>query len=65
MNVRKWLASGLFTLAGALLGYFWSVNGACAAGGNCAILGNPFLSAVYVGVIGFLISLLIPRKKEQ
>ncbi len=60
--LKKGLIPGLFTGAGMLIGYLWSVKG-CTTG-NCVILGTPMLAAVYVGVIGFLISFLIPRKEK-
>ena len=62
--LKKWIIPVSFTLGGAAVGLFLSQSPLCI-NGNCRILGSPLLSAAYVGVIGLLISSLIPRKKEQ
>lgn len=56
-RIIKLLISAAFVLVGATLGYvyyrFWGCNG------TCAITSSPYRSAVYGGIMGFLLRHII------
>ena len=54
-NLKKWLRPVLFTLGGALAGYLYYRLVGCASG-SCAITSNPYITVLYTGLIGFLLS---------
>ena len=49
---------------GALLGYAYYYYVGCVSG-TCAITSNPYISTIYGGVIGLLISFPSKRKKTE
>ena len=51
-------------VAGALLGFAYYYYVGCY-NGSCAISSNPYISTVYGGLIGFLISFPSKRKKKK
>ena len=59
--MKKLLRPSLFVLAGALagLGYYYLFG--CS--GNCAITSHPWMTMVYMGVIGGLLSGIVGRKE--
>ena len=54
-KIKKWLKSVLFTAGGALVGlaYYYFVG--CPTGA-CPLTSNPFITMVYMGFIGWLLS---------
>lgn len=59
--MKKFVRVGLFVLAGVLagLGYYYLFG--CS--GNCAVTSSPWMTMVYMGVIGGLLS-VVTQKKE-
>ena len=59
--MKKFIRVGLFVLAGVLagLGYYYLFG--CS--GNCAVTSSPWMTMVYMGVIGGLLS-VVTQKKE-
>ena len=51
-------------VAGALLGFAYYYYVGCN-NGSCAISSNPYISTVYGGLIGFLLSFPSKRKKKK
>ena len=60
--MKQILRTALFVAAGALagLGYYYLFG--CS--GNCSITSSPWMTMVYVGVIGALLS-AVTQKKEK
>lgn len=52
---KRLLRPALFTLGGAVAGYFYYYFVGCASGA-CPITASPVRSMVYVGLIGLLLS---------
>ncbi len=52
----RWLRPALFTFGGALVGYLYYRVIGCASGA-CAITSNPVNSMLYMGAIGWLLSI--------
>ena len=50
--------------AGALLGYAYYFYIGCVSG-TCAITSNPYISTIYGGVIGLLLSFPSKRKEKN
>ena len=68
-SIWKWLLPALFTLGGMLVGLAYYYRTGCASG-NCAITASPLRTMLYMGLIGLLISMLLPtgcncNKKEK
>ena len=59
--MKQFLRPLLFVLAGALLGFGYYYLFGCA--GNCTILSSPWMTMMYMGVIGGLLS-EVTKKKE-
>ena len=59
--MKRFLRSGLFVVAGALVGLGYYYFFGCF--GNCSITSNPWMTMVYVGIIGGLLG-EVTRKKE-
>ncbi len=55
------LAVALFSLAGVAGGYVYYLLVGCKTG-TCAITSNPYLSMIWGGVMGYLLSDLIFKK---
>ena len=51
-------------VVGAILGYAYYYYIGCVSG-TCAITSNPYISTIYGGVIGLLISFPSKRKKTE
>ena len=62
-NIKKWLKRILFTAGGALVGlaYYYFVG--CSTGA-CPLTSNPFITAGYMGFIGWLLSGVFGRGCE-
>lgn len=62
--MKKWLRPALFVLGGALagLGYYALVG--CSTGA-CAITSSPLRSMVYMGLIGWLLSIALRPCKSS
>ena len=59
--MKKFVRLGLFVLAGALVGLGYYYLFGCS--GNCAVTSSPWMTMVYMGVIGGLLS-AVTEKKE-
>ncbi len=64
--MKKWLRTLLFALGGAAAGYLYYRFVGCTTG-TCRIASNPYLSMVYLAVVGLLLSGIFskPQKKEE
>ena len=62
-KLKKLLRPLLFTIGGALagLGYYYVVG--CSTG-SCAITSNPFITMIYMGVAGLLLSGLFGKGRD-
>lgn len=60
--MKRFVRLGLFAAAGALagLGYYYLFG--CS--GSCAVTSSPWMTMVYVGVIGGLLGVVTEKKKE-
>ena len=60
--MKKWIRSLLFVAAGALagLGYYYLFG--CS--GNCAIVSSPWMTMIYVGIIGGLLGEITKKEKK-
>lgn len=60
--MKRFVRLGLFAAAGAMagLGYYYLFG--CS--GNCAVTSSPWMTMVYVGVIGGLLGVVTEKKKE-
>lgn len=54
-RLKKWLRPALFTLGGGLVGLTYYTLAGCTTG-SCAITSSPFTSAVYMALVGWLLS---------
>ncbi len=54
----------LWSVVGAAAGYAWYYFVGCTTG-SCAIGSNPYISTMYGGVVGFIASGGIDRKKAE
>ncbi len=61
--MKKYYKHILFTVIGATGGFLYYYYIGCASG-HCPITGNPYISTVYGGVLGFLFA-MSPNKKNQ
>ncbi len=60
---RKWLRTGLFVAVGALAGLLYYRFFGCGA--VCPISSSPWWTMAYMGLMGFLMSVLLePKPKE-
>lgn len=59
--VKKKLRVLLFAAAGALVGLGYYYLFGCS--GNCAVTASPWMTMFYVGIIGALLSGVIPAKE--
>ena len=55
---KPWLRRGLFILGGAAVGYLYYRFVGCSSG-SCVITANPRSSMLYMGLIGFLLSIAL------
>ena len=60
--MNRYVRLGLFAAAGALAGLGWYYLFGCS--GNCAVSSSPWMTMVYVGVIGGLLGVVTEKKKE-
>ena len=54
-RMKKWLRPALFTLGGGLVRLTYYTLAGCTTG-SCAITSSPFTSAVYMALVGWLLS---------
>ena len=54
-RMKKWLRPALFTLGGGLVGLTYYTLAGCTTG-SCVITSSPFTSAVYMALVGWLLS---------
>ena len=59
--MKRIVRPGLFVIAGALVGLGYYYLFGCS--GNCAITASPWMTMIYTGVIGGLLS-EVTKKKE-
>ena len=59
--MKRFLRPALFVMTGALLGLAYYYFFGCS--GNCAVTASPWMTLVYMGVIGGLLS-VVTQKKE-
>jgi uncharacterized membrane protein YedE/YeeE len=59
--MKKFIRPGLFVLAGVLVGLGYYYLFGCS--GNCAVTSSLWMTMVYMGVIGGLLS-VVTQKKE-
>lgn len=62
LNINKWRIAG--TGVGLLGGFLYYHFIGCSSG-TCPITSNPFISTIYGGVIGYLISDLFKKKEVK
>ena len=58
---RKWLLPVILAIAGCLAGYAYYRFIGCS--GGCAITSSPYISTLYGGVIGLLLSVAVAPEK--
>ena len=62
--LKRWLPTVLFSLAGMAGGFLFYRYVGCATG-SCPITSDPYISTIYGGVMGLLLSgAVLPEKKE-
>lgn len=62
-NKQYIIASIIFVVAGILAGYIYYITVGCSTNG-CAITSNPFISSLWGGLIGYLLSGVVFKKKK-
>lgn len=55
--IKRFRLSLLAVIAGMILGYLYYVKVGCVTG-TCPISSNPYISTVYGGVLGYLVSVV-------
>ena len=55
LKLKKWIRPLMFTAGGALLGFVYYYAAGCAEG-SCTITSNPFITRIYMGTVGLLLS---------
>ena len=61
--MKTWIMSVIFILAGALLGFFYYRFFGCS--GSCPITSSPWMTMVYFGLMGGVLSMgFVPGKKK-
>ena len=63
-RMKKWLRPALFTLGGGLVGLTYYTLAGCTTG-SCAITSSPFTSAVYMALVGWLLSSVFGSGNSQ
>ncbi len=63
-NKQYLIVITIFSVAGILAGYVYYLEVGCTDNG-CAITSNPYLSALWGGLIGYLIAGVLFSKKEK
>lgn len=61
--MKKWLRPALFILGGALAGLAYYALVGCSTG-TCAITASPLRSMVYMGLVGWLLSVALRPSKD-
>lgn len=61
---KKWMRPALFTIGGVLAGLAYYHFIGCATG-SCPITSNPVSSMVYMGLIGWLLSGVFGKGRED
>lgn len=61
--MKKWLRPALFILGGALAGLAYYALVGCSTG-TCAITASPLRSMVYMGLVGWLLSIALRPSKD-
>ncbi len=59
MKQYKWLRTVLFTVGGVLFGLGYYHLAGC--GGNCAITASPWTAMIYMGLLGWLLSVFFGK----
>ena len=62
MAKRKWIRHMVFVACGMAVG--WAYARFIGCGSSCAIRSNPQILAPYMGVIGFLLSVMTAKEKQ-
>ena len=63
-NKKKWLRPALFTLGGALAGLAYYKFVGCASG-SCAITSHPLTAALYMALVGWLLSGVFGKERDD
>ena len=58
-KLRPWI----FILAGMLTGFLYYRFFGCT--GSCAISSNPYMTMAYMGLVGWLLSLIFEKKPQK
>ena len=64
MKKKKWIRPVLFTLCGVIFGLSYYYVAGCRAD-SCTIASNPLFSALWMGVVGYLLSIVFPKKNAD
>ncbi len=60
-KLKKWMRPILFTLGGVMVGYLYYRFVGCSTG-SCAITSSPVNAMIYMGLIGFLLSVIFGKR---
>ena len=63
MAKKKWIRAVLFVAGGMLAGVILHILSLCRDG-SCLIMGNPLYSALYMGAVGYLLSLVFKKEDD-
>ena len=63
-KLKKWMRPILFTLGGVMVGYLYYRFVGCSTG-SCAITSSPVNAMIYMGLIGFLLSVIYGKRRRS
>lgn len=63
-NIKGTVPQIVGILIGAIAGYVYYAKVGCVSG-TCAITSNPWMSIIWGGIIGYLVSGIFKRKKTE
>ncbi|MGI5963876.1 MAG: hypothetical protein ACOX7N_09240 [Lawsonibacter sp.] len=63
-KTSRWLRPLLFVLGGMMVGYLYYRLVGCASG-SCVLTSNPIRSTIYMGVVGWLLSIVLEKKPRN
>ncbi len=55
MKKKKWLKSTVFIVGGGLVGLVYYTFAGCASG-TCTLTYSPWITMIYMGIVGWLLS---------
>lgn len=62
--IRKWRRPALFISGGALVGFTYYYFIGCTSG-SCPIASNPIISMIYMGIMGWLMSVIFEKRIKE